>query len=130
MRDQHTATACIAMRAHQFQHGFAGDRIERPRGLIRKQQDTVADDPARDRNSLLLAARKVVGETIPEILQTDGFECAVRVCARFLQTHAVELEGKRHILGGGQTFDQVQLLEDVADAAAAQLRQGARRQCR
>ena len=118
MGDQHAGRAGVAARAQQAQHQLAGLAVERAGGLVGEDQPARADQRAGDRDALLLAAGELVREAVGELVQADLLERGERLAARLAQPDAVELARQRDVLGGGQRRDQVEVLEDVADAAA------------
>ena len=65
-------------RAEQLQDLAAAARVEVAGGLVREQQDRVADDGARDRDALLLAAREFRSACARAPGEPDGGESARR----------------------------------------------------
>jgi hypothetical protein len=90
--------------------------------FVGKQQPAVADDGPCDRDPLAFTTRELVGEAGGAVAQTELLERPEAAFARRLPRHAVELEWKRHVFGGGQAGKQVEVLEHVADGAASQAR--------
>ena len=80
----------------------------------------IADNRARDRDALAFAARELVGETVRLAGDAEFFERGHRRDARGAHGYAVELEWQRHVLGRGETGEQVEVLEHVADRLPAQ----------
>ena len=78
-----------------------------------------ADERAGDGDALLLAAGELGGEPVGHVAEPDVDQRVERFLPRLCAPHAVELPRQRHVLGGGQRRDEVELLEDVADAAAS-----------
>ena len=101
----------------------AGPRVEVARRLIGQEQDRIVDERARDGDPLLLASREL-GRAVPgPALQPHHLELALRPFPA-LATRDVPVEQRHLDVGlGGDPRQQIELLEDEADAAVADLRQ-------
>jgi hypothetical protein len=122
VRDHDAGDTALARRAQQPHDRLAVDRVERAGRLVGEDQAAVADDRPCDRDPLPLApgqlvrvAARLAGK--PELLQ-DG-EAGL---ARRLLAGPVELQRQGDVFHGGQPGEQVEVLEHVADRAAAKPR--------
>jgi len=99
---------------------IATTRIERP---LARRASRRATRSAGDRDPLLLAARQLVGEAQPVAVQVDLCQRRQRQPPRLAGPDAVQLQRQADVLRCREAGQQVQVLEDVADPAAAQRRQ-------
>ena len=100
-------------------------RVERAGGFVREHEVPLADQGTGDGHPLLLAAGQLVGEPRAVPVEVHFGQCGEGEPARLAHTGTVEFQRKRDVLRGGEAGQQVEVLEDVADAAAAQCGQGA-----
>src|SRR6202011_4674925 len=90
-------------------------RVERAGRLIRKQKRGVVDQCARDRHALLLAAAQTRRIAFCDISDTEALHQLACSTARRVP---LELCGDEDVLERGQVRQQVEELEDEADAVA------------
>src|SRR5215813_5535428 len=100
-------------------HHMPGLRVQGRRRLVANDEPRVVNECARDRYSLLLTAGEVGGQIRQTIAQTELiqklrslFNGVPPVMARYKQWH-------RHILGGRQSWQQIELLKDKSQVLAA-----------
>src|SRR5205814_783719 len=106
----------------------AGLRVEVPGRLVREHDLRLADEGAGDRDPLLLAAGQLAGEMARPIAQPDVVEERQRAPAQIRLLDAVRRKRRLHVLERAQRGDEVELLEDVAERAQAELGQVAIRE--
>jgi hypothetical protein len=115
--DQHPGRARLAARPQHAQHLLARGGVQGAGGLVGEQQPARADQRPGDRHALLLSARHLVGETRGEGADAHLVEGGPRRAPGHAAADAVQLERQRHVLERRQGGQQVEVLEDVADAA-------------
>src|SRR5262249_48210342 len=86
-----------------------------------------ADDGARDRDALLLAARQMARAFGSASTETDALERGTYALPNQARWERQDFERKRDVVEHGPIFDQAKVLEHDADVAA-QERNRARRQ--
>jgi hypothetical protein len=118
--DQHAGSARVASSAQHLQHGLAGLRVQCAGGLVGQYQPALPDQGAGDRGALLLATGQFAGEPVGQLGDAHLGQYGKRVAAGLPGRYAVQFPRQRHVLRGGQTGDQVEVLEHVSDRAAAQ----------
>src|SRR5690349_12025324 len=94
--------------------------VQVARRLVGEEERGAGDDGAGDANELLLAAGELARE---EVLLADDAEPVERVGDERLPlrlAHAAVLERDVEVLGDGEVVEEVVLLEDEADVAAAE----------
>jgi hypothetical protein len=122
VRDDHPGDAPLARRAQQTHDALAVDRVQGAGRLVGEHDAAVADDRPRDRHPLALPARQVVRVAARPVGEAEVLQDGHRGRACGLPAGAVELERQRDVLHGGQPEEQVEVLKDVTDRAAAQAR--------
>ena len=103
--------------AQEIENEIAGGGIEIAGGFIGKEQPGTVDESARDGDALLLAARKLMGEALREVLQLDPTEAFLREGAGFRVMG--EEQRQFHIFDGGEGVEELKRLKDEADFFAA-----------
>ena len=98
---------------------FAVDRVQRSAGLVGEQQPALADDGAGDCHPLSLTTGQLVRVAPRPIGQPELVERGDRNGTGRPGAGAVQLQRQRDILGRRQPGQQVEILEDIADSAAA-----------
>ena len=120
-----TSTSVRAARAidaeQQVDDLAAGRAVEISGRLVGQQQRRVVGERPRDRHALLLAARELGRIVMAAFGQADLVEQRRR--ARAALRHAGDLHRHEDVLERGQRRQQVEELEDEADAQAAQPRE-------
>src|SRR5713226_10703090 len=119
-------TAQARKRAHELltQVGLQGRERSNPNQLSGGQQQRVAiaralvDQRARDRNPLLLAARKLIGVAPLTPLQSNLGQQFVRAFPRLRRPARIE-KRQLNIFQGAGAGKQIETLEDETDAAAS-----------
>jgi len=103
----------------------AAGGIEAAGGLVGEDDLGPLEERARDGDALLLAAREARGEVAGATPEPDPLEHLVGAMERSLARHGAvgEEPRQRHVLPAAQVVEEVEGLEDEADAAAAQARQ-------
>ena len=112
--------AALARGAQEAHDGLAVGGVERTGGLVGEQQVPVADDGAGDRDPLAFAAGEVVREAVGARADIERLERFHRGRAGGAQPDAVELQRQRHVLDRGESGEEVEVLEHVADRSPAQ----------
>jgi len=119
VRDAHHGHAVTGEVLHDQQHLVHHLRVQRGGGLVEQHDRRLHGQGARDGHALLLAARQLAGVGAGLVRQAHAFKQAHRKVLGFLRQHALELHWcERAVLQDGQVREQVELLEDEADAAA------------
>ena len=96
-------------------------RVEVAGRLVGEHDARVDGECARDRDALLLAARQVCGKMDRALCEADFVEQGERAIAEIRIADAGRGELRLDVLDGGQRRDQIELLEDEAERAQAQL---------
>jgi hypothetical protein len=95
----------FSLRIFSFDEGDdrpAGVAVQGGGRLVEDQDLRAADDRARDRHALLLAARELHGQYLAPVLQADDLEVFSRLVDRLVPVALLQDQGNRHILGRGQ----------------------------
>src|SRR5688572_4710321 len=66
--------ALLVQVAEQVHHRLAVRRVEVPGGLVREQDQRIAGERARDRDTLLLAARELARQVLRAVRHADALE--------------------------------------------------------
>src|SRR5215510_9367913 len=105
----------------QALHGVAGERIERRERLVHEQDGRVVGERARDRDSLLHAAREVVRVGLGELLELDQAQLLERDALALGLAHALHLEAEGDVAERGAPGKELrEILEhDAAIGALA-----------
>src|SRR4051812_9062385 len=123
MGDHHERAAALVDRApQQLEDRAAGAAVEGAGRLVGEDHVGLADQRAGDRHALLLAAGELGGTVASALAEPDALEhVADRGAGEPLPGQP---RWQRDVLLRGQRAEQVEGLEDEADALAAQARQG------
>ena len=105
--------------AHERQDLGARAGVEVAGRLVGEDDLRPAGEGAGDGDALLLAARELRRAVLQAVRQPDGLDDVVEPGGVGLA--AGEARRERDVLGRGQRRDEVERLEDEADAVAAQL---------
>ena len=127
----HGHTAGLGQLAKQIEDGRAGFGIEVAGGLVRQQQGRAVGEGAGDGDALLFAAGQFVGLVEHALGEADGFEQAGGAEAAVAAGDLGQDHGRLDVFHGIERGQEVEALEDEADAVAAvahQLRLGSRAQ--
>ena len=114
--------------AQQVHDRLAVVRVEVAGGLVGEQDRGIADERARHRDALLLAARELAGQVLRAVRHADALERLVTRFSRSAGRHAAVGERQLDVLVHGEIADQVEALEDEPDLAVADARALARRE--
>ncbi len=102
----------------------AGARVQVAGRLVAEQDRRLVDQRPRDGDALLLAAGELVRPVVRAVGQADAAEQLERLpLAPGSRTIPVIQERRHHIFQGGRPRQQVEVLEDEADAPVADLGQ-------
>src|SRR5471032_1621151 len=115
VRDHHDGRAVVVQLGEELHHLIAVARIEVSRGLVREQHAGLAGEGARDRDALLLTARKLAREMARAMAHADAFERGRDGGLPIGGRHAAIGEGKFHVLEDVEIADEVEALEDETD---------------
>jgi hypothetical protein len=124
VRHHDAGDAPLRRRPQQAHHGLSLNGIQGARRLVREQQPAPADDRARDRDALTLAAGQRVRALSCPVGQPHAPKAAHRPLvvlpgktAQERREHlAIRESGRQNVLEGREPADQVELLEDHRDA--------------
>ncbi len=123
MGDHHDGLAELAHGgAHERQDLGAGARVEVAGRLVGEDDLGAAGERSGDGDPLLLAAREL-GRAVPQAVRRDRRSSTTWSNHSAIGLAAGEAGGQRDVLGRGERRDEVERLEDEADAVAAQLRE-------
>ena len=123
--DQDRRTLFPRQRLHAVDDLAPGGLVERRRGLVGQHDRGVADQRARDRDALALAARQLVGALVDVRAEADRLEHRLGPPAQLGPRMAPGgPQAELDVLRRGERGQQVVLLEDEADAAAHLLEGG------
>ena len=103
-------------------HDLAVGRVERTRWLVGEEELALADHGSSDGDPLALTAGELIGVVPgaigqPELLERGESRLLCLACR-----DAVELEGQRDVLRRGESREEVEVLEDVADRPPTEAR--------
>ena len=121
--DDHGAAPVVRGFAQQADDLVAGLRVQVAGRLVAQDQRRVGDHRPRQRNTLLLAAGKLRRAVLAAIGQTHTGQRLVGPLQGRCTRHAVQDERHGDVLPRREHGDQVEELEDEADARAAQRRE-------
>lgn len=108
--------------------GVAVVRVEAPRRLVREEERGLACDRPRDGDALLLASGELAREVARAVAHLHALERPLGARAALGAWDRAVRERELHVLDDVQISDQVEGLEDEADAAIARLRPHVRRE--
>ena len=94
--------------------------VELAGGFVGQQQTRLAGQRARDRDTLCLAARDLLGQLVGEVAELERVEREARLPAGVGVGTAGEHRGERDVLEDGQRREQAGALEDDADRSGPQ----------
>ena len=117
MGDEHDRPAVLVELLEDRQDVPRRRGVEVSGRLVREDQLGVGDERAGDGDALLLAAGELVGGVVDAVVEPDHPQRAHRRLAP-ARRPAVE-EGQLDVAPGGELLEQVELLEDEADAEVA-----------
>ena len=112
----------VRLLVQQLENLDAGAEVQLARGLVGQQDRIAGGDGARDRDALLLAPGQLVREVLEAIAEPDAFERRGRHSAR-VAVAAGHVHAELDVLERGQRREEVERLEDEADAVAAEAKQ-------
>ena len=122
MRDDHGGGALLARGVDHAHHRLGVGRVERAGRLVGEQQVPVADYGAGDSDPLAFPAGQLVGVVRRPVRQAQIGKHAQPGFPGLPRPDAVQFQRQSDVLRGGQPWEQVEVLEDVADRLAAQPR--------
>src|SRR5262249_26444505 len=107
---------------HQINDVVAGDRVEIRGGFVREHDLRLRDESARDRYSLPLASRELVGTVIDMGSEPYLLEQQHHPLSPFaLGKPSLEEERELHVLKHAQDGNQVEALEDESQCVEAEV---------
>ena len=112
----HNNQALLGDLADQIHDLHAGLRIQSTRRLIGQKDLGVVYECARNRNTLALSARKLVGALIIFSGKTNAVKRILRPSAALISGNARDRQCELHVFENGLMGDQVIALEDKANA--------------
>jgi len=123
VRDDDEREPVRAVQGAQEIHDVARGRgVEVPRGLVGQDQARAAHQCARDRDPLLLPAGELARQTVGGVGETDRAERVLRTLAVLGGRGIAVDERQLDVLARAGARQQVEALEDEADAHVAQHR--------
>src|SRR5271166_5736891 len=99
-----------------FRGGMA---VEIAGRLVGEDERGIADDRARDGDTLLLASTELFGEMVDAIFETDELKGGQDMIAALLRSHLSKKQWRFNIFKRSEDGDQIESLEDVADMRIA-----------
>ena len=118
MGDDHEGRAVLVELVEQVEDDLFVGFVQVAGGLVGQQQLGVVDEGAGHAHALLLAAGELARQVCGAVGQADAVE---GLEGFLLVGHRVVVLGDHDVLEGRQVADEVELLEDEADGAAAHL---------
>ena len=125
--DHHGDAQLLVDVLDQGQDGMSGVGVQRTGGLVAQQHLGVGGQGAGNGNALLLAAGQLGGVGVCLVGQAHHLQQLFGALFGVGLFHTGQLHGKTDVLQAAALHEQVELLEDHGDLAAA-LTQGRRRQ--
>ena len=119
VRDHDDGQALRVQLAEQPHDFLGGLRVERASGLVGQDQRRLVDQRARDRHALLLPARQLGRRVRGALAQSDTLQRRLRAFAPLGRFDAGIDHRQRHVVQRAGARQQVELLEDEADAPVA-----------
>jgi hypothetical protein len=121
VRDHHDGFAVDGGEiAEKFADDFAIGAVEIAGGFVGEENGGIHDESAADGNALLLAAAHGVGAMLAAIEEAEIGQEGVGFFQAGGSISALEHEGKHDVFLCGQSGDEIEGLENEADAAAAE----------
>ena len=114
--DNQTLARNLADEVHNLHRGHS---VECACRLVGEQDFRVIDQGARNRNTLALTARKLIGAFIVLVGEADAVERLFRATDALLLADARDGQGKLDITENGLVGNEVVALEDETDAVVA-----------
>ena len=119
MRDEHDGQPELAVEvAQQREDGLRGVGVKRAGGLVGEQDARAVGQGAGDGHALLLPAGELTGVDVGLVRQVDQREQLAHARVDLGAAHAGVAQRIGDIVRDGAAVEQVELLEDHADAAA------------
>ena len=129
MRHHHAGEGRLIHFKEQLEDLFTRKGVQIAGGLVREDDLGAADEGARERDALVLAAGELGGQVVQAVGEADLFQQLAGARAhRSPSADAREARHRRqhHVLDDVQLGHEVEALEDEADARGAQARATAR----
>src|SRR6266511_3326399 len=124
LADDHHRAAVVGGELAQQPGDLAADGgVEVGGGLVGQDDRRIVGERAGDRHPLLLAAGELLGPEAEPVAQPDAFQQGTGALVGGVAGGAGEVAGQLDVLGDGERRQQVEVLEDEAEAAGAQARQ-------
>ena len=101
-----------------LRHRQTGLIIQGGKSLVQQENVRRHRQGANQRHPLAHTAAKLGGVAIGKLRQPIGFQQAVGVCPRFGGEAVANLQAKQHVLPHGAPFQQIILLQHIADMGA------------
>ena len=110
----------LAEACHEVQDALDQFRVQGAGGLVEEHDFRFHGQGPGDGDALLLAAGEVAGAVVGAFGEADLGEAAAGAFPGFGLGHALDApEGQGHVLQGGVVREEVEVLEDHADAGCA-----------
>src|SRR5687768_8238019 len=100
-------------RRQQVEHSRTAGGVEVSRGLVGEEYSRRIRESARERNTLLLAARELHGEMVPPLLEPNALE--ELTCTRGRAVVPLELERNLYVLPRRQRRNELECLKYESD---------------
>ena len=114
--DDHRALRRTGDLAEKIHHDLAVLRIQRGGRLVADHQRRLVHQGAGDGDPLLLATGKLVGPLIPALADADPIEDLTGTFQRLAAGYALDQQGNPDVFRDRERGDEVELLENEADA--------------
>ena len=124
VRDHHDGATEVARRvAQQAEHLGRRAGVEVAGRLVREHDGRLGDERAGDRDALLLAAGELGGAVALAVGEADAVDQVGDAALRGGVRASGETDREGDVLLGGERREQVEALEDEADAISAEARE-------
>ena len=111
----------VAERLEQRHHLLSTGDVEVARWFIGQKDWPVAGNGPCDCNALLLTSRKLVGNEMHAVTESDLHEGSFGSVFGFLRAHAGKFECHGDVVNGGQVVKQVKILENPSHQFSAHI---------
>src|SRR5438477_1687436 len=115
-RHQNGGSSCVDLQ-QELDDFPGGRRVEVPGRFIGQEDLRIVHERPRDRDSLLLAARKLIGKLVLFSFEADDAEHLFDLWLEVPQRAFSDAQGEGDILEDGEIGEQLEILKDHADLA-------------
>src|SRR5258706_5139625 len=119
MGDQENRAAVFDELIEESEDGLAGFAVEGAGGFVGQENKRIIHQSAGDADALLLAAGELHGAMIEALGEADAFGHFAGAALALGRGNSKIEHGDFEIFQHGELLDEVEVLEDEADAAAA-----------